>query len=235
MELRYAHDYLERLAAQLGSAGVPTKFVARVGDPARIIVGTAQNEGCGLILMTTRGGSKIKRWAIGGVTEKVLRLSPIPVLVLRGRSNQGGKIPRIIVPVDGSKLAETSVPWTLPLAKHFKAKIAFLHVYPAGPVGLRTWHQARFEAISRRMTQMCRDLQKKGHRATFHVESGDPADRILAYAGPDDLILTTTHGAGGFKRWLFGSVAEKLIHEATVPVLVYKAAAHASAVAKKPA
>jgi nucleotide-binding universal stress UspA family protein len=38
----------------------------------------------------------------------------------------------------------------------------------------------------------------------------------------NDLILTTTHGNGGFKRWIFGSVAEKLVHEARVPVLVYK-------------
>jgi nucleotide-binding universal stress UspA family protein len=36
------------------------------------------------------------------------------------------------------------------------------------------------------------------------------------------MILTTTHGSGGFKRWIFGSVAEKLIHEAHIPVLVYK-------------
>ena len=36
------------------------------------------------------------------------------------------------------------------------------------------------------------------------------------------MILTTTHGSGGFKRWIFGSVAEKLIHEARIPVLVYK-------------
>ena len=50
--------------------------------------------------------------------------------------------------------------------------------------------------------------------------AGIAADRILGYSDMNDIILTTTHGAGGFKRWIFGSVAEKLINEARVPVLV---------------
>ena len=48
--------------------------------PARAIVRTAVEEGCELILLATRGGSKVKRWIMGGVTEQVLRMSPIPVL-----------------------------------------------------------------------------------------------------------------------------------------------------------
>jgi nucleotide-binding universal stress UspA family protein len=233
VELRFAHDYLQGLAAKLNAAGIPCTFTARVGDPARLIVRTAEAQGCGMILMTTRGGSTIRRWAIGGVTEKVLRLSPVPVLVIRGRAVR--RIRRILVPVDGSTLAETAVPWTARLAKLLGAKLVFVHVYPAGPVGLRTWHQEKFEAIDRRMTRLCLDLAKKGVKASFNVQSGDPADRILAFAVPNDLIVTTTHGAGGFKRWVFGSVAEKLIHEASIPVLVYKSPAAAAGAARRPA
>lgn len=222
VELRQAHDYLERVAEGLLAAGISCKVVSRVGDPARIIVATAVGQGCDLILMTTRGGSKIKRWVIGGVTERVLRLSPIPVLVIRSRMSPQGRARRIVVPVDGSKLAESVVPWAGRMAKLLHAKLVFLHVYPTGPIGLKTRYQERFEAIDRRMTQICRELQKKGLKASFRVESGDAADRILAFAGPADLVVTTTHGNGGFQRWVFGSVAEKLIHDATVPVLVYK-------------
>jgi nucleotide-binding universal stress UspA family protein len=223
LELRQAHDYLEGVAARLGASGVTCKVVARVGDPARVIVATAEREGCDLILMTTRGGSKVKRWAIGGVTERVLRLSPIPVHVIRSGAEGGNRQPRrIVVPVDGSKLAEAVVPWAARLAKGFKASIVFLYVYPAGPVGLRTRHQQKFEEVDRRMSEQSRELRAKGVKASFRVESGDPADRILAFAGPSDLVVTTTHGNGGFQRWVFGSVAEKLIHDASVPVLVYK-------------
>src|SRR5579862_4238935 len=223
LELRQAHDYLEGVAARLGATGLSCKVVARVGDPARIIVATAEREGCDLILMTTRGASKIKRWVIGGVTERVLRLSKIPVHVIRsGVLMRTGRPRRIVVPVDGSKLAEGVVPWAAQLAMLFKTGIVFLHVYPTGPVGLRIWHQQRFEAIDRRMTELCAELKKKGVKAAFRVEIGDAADRIAAFAGPNDLVVTTTHGNGGFQRWVFGSVAEKLIHDASVPVLVYK-------------
>jgi nucleotide-binding universal stress UspA family protein len=223
LELRQAHDYLEAVAARLGASGVTCKVVARMGDPARIIVATAEREGCDLILMTTRGGSKIKRWAIGGVTERVLRLSRIPVHVIRsGGAAKNGRTRRIVVPVDGSKLAEAVVPWAAELAKLFHAGIVFLHVYPTGPIGLRNWHQQKFEAIDQRMTMLCTELKKKGVKAAFRVESGDAADRIAAFARPSDLVVTTTHGSGGFQRWVFGSVAEKLIHDAETPVVVYK-------------
>jgi nucleotide-binding universal stress UspA family protein len=181
--------------------------------------------------MTTRGGSRIKRWAVGGVTEKVLRLSRTPIQIVRSGTAlfRPGQVGRILVPVDGSALAESALPWAGRLAGLLGAQIVLLHVYPTGPIGLRTWHQQKFEAIDRRMTQFCRAFKKKGRKAVFHVESGDPAARILACARPNDLILTTTHGAGGFNRWIFGSVAEKLIHESPVPVLVYKTVTPAKA------
>ena len=72
------------------------------------------------------------------------------------------------------------------------------------------------------MIRRCELLKKDGIRARFIVRTDDPAESILAHAGMNDMIVTTTHGEGGFKRWIFGSVAEKLIHEARVPVFVYK-------------
>ena len=79
-KLREASDYLLRIEKDLDYAGLPTKMVVHEGKPARAIVRTAVEEGCELILLATRGGSKVKRWIMGGVTEQVLRMSPIPVL-----------------------------------------------------------------------------------------------------------------------------------------------------------
>ena len=69
---------------------------------------------------------------------------------------------------------------------------------------------------------MSRSLSEQGIRSEFNLQHGDAAERILIFADANDLILTTTHGYGGVKRWMLGSVAEKLVHSATVPVLVYK-------------
>jgi nucleotide-binding universal stress UspA family protein len=217
-----AFNYLQRMETEINQAGIPAKVLVRQGKPAETIVKVAMEERCDLILMSTRGGSKVKRWTIGGVTEQVLRLSPIPVLPIQRHTHaaRNNRVRRIIVPVDGSKLAEGAFEWAKGFARLLKARLVFLHVGPAG----RTRHaEETFEALRVRMVRLCRLLGKEGIKATFIVRNGDAAERILGYCGMNDLILTTTHGAGGFKRWIFGSVAEKLIHESRVPVLVYKA------------
>jgi nucleotide-binding universal stress UspA family protein len=198
----------------------------RYTNPARTIVAAAEREGCDLIVMSTRGGSTVQRWAVGGVTEQVLRLSPIPVLVVCSRTvlPRQGHVRRVIVPVDGSKLAEAAVSWSSRLARHLKAKLVFLHVIPAGAAGRRTSVRQNHEALEKRMTGICATLSDEGVTARFNLQRGDAAERILAFADQNDLIVTTTHGFGGFKRWVFGSVAEKLIHDASIPVLVYKTA-----------
>ena len=223
-QVKDALNYLLRMETELNQAGIPTKVLVRQGKPAETIVKVAMEEKSDLILMTTRGGSKVKRWVMGGVTEQVLRLSPIPVLPVQSRTRpaKNDHVRRVLVPVDGSKLAEEVVPWAADLARLMKARLVFVHVYPPVHAGLRGRARENFEALRTRMIRRCELLKKEGVKARFIVRTDDPADAILAHTGMNDMIVTTTHGEGGFKRWIFGSVAEKLIHEARVPVLVYK-------------
>ncbi len=225
--LQEARDYLQRIERELNYSGGPCRTLVAQGNPARAIARTAALERCNLIITSTRGGSDVKRWVIGGVTEQVLHLSSVPVLIIRSRTilPRQGHVRRVIVPVDGSKLAEAAVSWRSRLAKVLKAKVVFLQVYPAGRPGLGGRQQKNFQALNERMTRLCRGLNGKGQRAAFNVQRGDAAERILAFADQNDLVVTTTHGSGGFKRWVFGSVAEKLVHDASIPVLVYKTAA----------
>lgn len=223
-EMERALDYVQGIERELNYAGLPCKVLVRQGNPARMIIRVADREGCDVLVMSTRGGSPVKRWTVGGVTEQVLRLSPTPVLVVRSRMTppRQGHVRRVIVPVDGSRLAEASLSWSARLARLLKAKIVFLHVYLLGPAGRRAGPQKNFSALNERMSRLCAELKKEGGKAAFNVQRGDAADRILQFADQNDLIVTTTHGFGGFKRWIFGSVAEKLIHDASIPVLVYK-------------
>ena len=213
-----AREYLLRFERELNYSGIPTKILVRRGNPAREIVDAAGDQGCDLIVMSTRGGSAVKRWAIGGVTEQVMRLSKVPVLPVWNTlaMPKQGHVRRLIVPLDGSKRAESVVWWSIRLAMLLRSKLVFLHVRSQGKGGIT------FEALERRMTRIAESLCKQGIHAEFKLQSGDAAERILAFADRDDLILTTTHGFGGVKRWIFGSVAEKLVHAGTSLVLVYK-------------
>jgi nucleotide-binding universal stress UspA family protein len=216
-----ARDYLLRFEREFNYSGIPTKILVRRGNPAQEIVDAAGDQGCDLIVMSTRGGSTVKRWVIGGVTEQVMRLSKVPVLPVWSSlpMPKQGHVRRLIVPLDGSKRAESIVWWSIRLAMLLKSKLVFLHVRSKGKEGIT------FEALERRMTRISKSLCKQGLNAEFKLQSGDAADRILAFADRNDLILTTTHGFGGVKRWMFGSVAEKLVHAGTAPVLVYKTSA----------
>src|SRR6185436_8429694 len=137
-QVKDAFNYLQRMETEVNQAGIPAKVIVRQGKPPETIVKVAMEERCDLILMTTRGGSKVKRWAIGGVTEQVLRMSPIPVLPVQSRTRpaRNNRVRRVIVPVDGSTLAEAAVPWAADFARMLKARLVFLHVYPPGPAGM---------------------------------------------------------------------------------------------------
>ena len=199
-QLEDARNYLLRMERDLNYAGLPVKVVVRRGRPAESIVRCAVDEGCELILMTTRGRSTVERWALGGVTERVLRLSPVPVLPVRTQTAlpKQGRVRRILVPLDGSKLAESVVPWSRKLARFFKSRVVFLHVYPTGVTGLKASHQPRYDALRRRVQRMIENMAKAGVKATFSLQRGDAAERLLRFVDRNDLILTTTHGYGGF-------------------------------------
>ena len=219
-EREEAREYLLRMEKELNYAGVATKVLIRRGNPAREIVDAALDQGCDLIFIATRGGSTVKRWIMGGVTEQVMRMSRVPVLPVWSHMAKPRHVRRIIVPLDGSKRAESILRWSIRLAHLLRSKLVFLHVRPE-----KGWNPGLCDDLTRRMTRMSLSLCKQGIRSEFKLQHGDAAERILIFADANDLILTTTHGYGGMKRWILGSVAEKLVHAASVPVLVYKTTA----------
>src|SRR6185436_7867191 len=152
-QVKDAFNYLQRMETEINQAGIPSKVLVRQGKPAETIVKVAMEERCDLILMTTRGGSKVKRWAIGGVTEQVMRMSPIPVLPIQSRTHaaRNNRVRRIVVPVDGSTLAETVLPWATEFARLLKARLFFLHVYSGG--GARA--EENFNDLRTRMLRLC--------------------------------------------------------------------------------
>lgn len=196
-------------------------------EPAREIIDTVINEGCGLTIMARRGGSAIARLLMGGITELVMRLSPVPVLVTESRTvlDLPGCVRKILVPVDGSALAEAVVPSAEQLARFHGARLEFLHVVPEARGRIREACESVRRNLKERMDEYCHTLGTRNLEATFEAVPGDAAAEILKAAKGADMIAMTTHGYSGVKRWVLGSVAEKVMHEAPVPVFVQKGAA----------
>lgn len=213
--------YLQGVERELNFAGIPTRILLRNEPVAQTIADTARREDCDLIIMTSRGASPVLRWLIGGVTQQVLRLASIPILVIRKSPPSAArfKLRRILVPLDGSTLAESVLPWSQDFARHHRASLVLVHVRRPEPT-------ARGRELARRtiqaLTRHATELRGLGIPSSVMIKQGDAAAEILDASRSGDMILMTTHGYGGIKRLVLGSVAEKIITQAAVPVLIWK-------------
>ena len=139
---------------------------------------------------------------------------------------------KILVPLDGSSLAEKILPNVAELAKGMDAQVTLLHVcyFPNVAVKESLPPQAEKAASDSEMTEcavflgkVVTDLQSQGLKVTSQCVSGLPAREIIAYADSEkfDLIAMATHGRGQV-AWVLGSTAEKVVAHATVPTLLYR-------------
>lgn len=223
---REAREYLDGWESRLRKRGVAVTTLLAAGAVAVAILRAAEVEGCDLIVMTTQGGSKVARWLVGGTTERVMRRAAIPVLIAQSHVSlpEQARVKKILVPLDGSPLAEAILPWAEALARFHQGEVTFFHVKPAEGEFVSTRYRRTLEELSARMEKTCGEWAARGIAASFRLEEGDAADEILKIANKHfDLIATTTNGFGGLSRWVLGSVAEKVLHHAEVPVFVYKA------------
>lgn len=234
---RYVHDF----ALRLNEEGARVRGLARRDPPAEAILETADREGATLIAMTTHGRSGMARWVMGSVAEKVVRGSRIPVLLMRsfgpaGEPAGGGEADfrKILVPLDGSGESRDVLPGAGEFARLFGSRLAVLHVRePARlpvvamtvpmPEPIPPWPPPP-ERHERAAETAADELRAQGLRATPLAAEGDPASCILdtARAEGADLIAMATHGRSGISRWVLGSVTEKVLRGADVPLLVVR-------------
>lgn len=153
----------------------------------------------------------------------------------------------LLVPLDGSKLAEAALPLATAVAKKFGSQIIlvyavhlpyyvgdgldFSEVY--GDVSLKMEKEAKNYLLTKQ-----NKLQAAGFHTTTEIVVGQPpAEAILQTADQKlvDTIVMSTHGRGGVMRWVFGSVADKVLRNAKVPVLLARAPENQAPEASEPA
>lgn len=136
---------------------------------------------------------------------------------------------KILVPLDGSPLAAKILPQVAELAKLHEAEVTLLHVYPTEFLGEATAGVIQ-EAMAQEkkacelfLGQAAKELEAKGVTVKVACVDGSPAREIIGYAVKEgmDLIAMATHGRGEV-AWVLGSVAEKVVSHAPVPVLLYR-------------
>ena len=143
---------------------------------------------------------------------------------------------RILVPLDGSPLAERALPIATTLAQKFESTIILLRVLDIPTPSAPTSHpevtidwvmEARKQALQEAESYLNarqREIHKQEIRVRALIRDTSPPDDILDVARVEgvDLIVMTAQGHGGWARWSCGSVAEKVMHHSTCPVLLVR-------------
>jgi nucleotide-binding universal stress UspA family protein len=242
------HHWLTELAEAVGrqhGEAVTATFLD--GPVGRTLEDYVARRAPGLVVMATHGRGGLSRAWLGGVADRLVRHVQVPVLLVRpepGRAVTGDEAAfhHVLVPLDGSKLAEQALAPALALGAPGEVEYTLMTVVdppelstpsvmmavaasePASTAEALAEIAALRQSVAEQYLQLTgNELRRRGVAVRTHMAvHRQPAQEILEYAATSgaDLIALATHGLGGLARLLVGSVADKVIRGASVPVLI---------------
>ena len=226
--LQQGQDVVGEAAKTLDTLGVSYDTDVVQGNPAPTIAEYAERFDQDLIVMPTHGREGVARYLVGSVSEKVVRLSTVPVLSVRMQPDETLEFPygNILVPTDGSSAATYAADHLVELAASLDATVHALSVVDdsaLGPDVRSTISGTESErAATDAVDAVVESAESRGVTNTVrHVARGTPVEEILDCVESNDIHLVGmgTTGRRGTDRILLGSVAEKTVRSAPVPVM----------------
>ena len=248
-----AESEVGALAERLRVGGLEVEPALCYDLAATAVTDAARRRGADLIVLATHGRSGAERWRRGSVTDQVVRRADSPVLVIPPGCERpwptdlGDRPLRILVPLDGSELAEEALGPAGKLAALLGAPILLLSVVEPARSGhgeqsrhaeLATVREpavgfldqvgdsGRQGLVAARdyLEAVAGDLRAGGHTVEVRTVGGSPTAEIARAADERDVdaIVMATHGRGGLVRLVLGSVATGALQRARVPVLLVR-------------
>lgn len=252
-EIRKAKEYVESIGRLSCLEGINVETAVMPGQPASVILAEADRRPVDLIVLCSHGYTGFKHWVLGSVAEKVAHHSTVPTLILR----EGGSAPvgiraeavGLLIPLDGSELAETSI---LPAARLVTALSAAegrkLHLLRVVILPGEEGETSRRDEILRVAKQYIRATVERiqgvctSEAMTLDVTGSVTIDDDVASAiarvaecgeeieggercEKSDLIAIATHGHGGLQLWTMGSITERVLQATSLPLLIVRPSA----------
>ncbi len=229
-------EYLANVAKRFAHAATECRMIR--GTAAETILESTRQERDTLIAMATHGRSGAKRWLLGSVAEKVLRGTTNPLFLVRAAAAKTSPQPIInslVVPLDGSPLAEQILPTVCRWARALDVEVTLIRAFdfPGRAYVNRQTHLPDYDemredarrAAAAYLKEKEDSLVGEGVRTVSILTiEGAAANEIISYAqtAPGAVIAMSTHGRSGIQRWILGSVTEKIVRHADDPVLVVR-------------
>jgi nucleotide-binding universal stress UspA family protein len=250
--MRRAGEYLQDVVARLARVGgIRATSALREGPVADTIAHHAGTVGADLLVMTTQGRGPLGRFWLGSVSDELARQAGVPILFVRPQKTAPNfgvepSIRRVLIPLDGSALAESILEPVLALWDSGRTEYTLLQIVQPtaeldyGPAGgsitgfqesldrLRALEQQELKRAHEYLEPLAARLRARLFAVHTRAAAGErPANGILddATLHGADLIALATRGRGGLKRLVLGSTADKVLRGADTPVLTYRPAA----------
>ncbi len=230
-----AQRQLDALLAEVRKDVPRAEATLKRGTPWREVLAAVDETRAHLVVMGTHHRRGLSRALLGSVAEKVVRMSPVPVLTVGAApeaTTAALRIRSILVPTDFGAASEHALELAIDLAKQFRASLSLVHtweipsyVYPGLPVRAADLYHPMKDIAQERLDRALAAAKSRYPGATGLLTIGSPVSETLAAIEHDkpDLVIMGTHGRRGLGRAILGSVAEKIVRASPVPVLTTSA------------
>lgn len=224
-------DIVEEAEKTLRTLGSDFDSDVVQGNPAPTVVEYAERYDHDLIVMPTHGRKGVSRYLLGSVTEKVVRLASVPVLTVRMQPDEQLTFPyeNVLIPTDGSAGAARAAEYGLSLATALDATVHALSVMEERSLGVDVRSSMAGQEREQAATDAVEDVVSEAEtigvtNAVRHIEHGTPVQKILDTIDSNDIdaVVMGTTGQRGTDRILLGSVAEKTVRSAPIPVITVR-------------
>ncbi len=238
-----AESYLREVADWFASRGVPAELrvFQDTGDVAGSIAEAAAERGADLVVLCTHGTSGFRGLLFGRVAQQVLQRGTRPVFLIqpsaKGR-DQPFSCHSLIIPLDGSRMAETALPAASSVARAFAAAVLLMWVVPTVetisgvrgaatklmPTAAAALLDAEAAQAAAYLSSVGARLQAEGIGTAVAVDRGEPVRTLLDTVSKRDvdLIVMATHGRSGVSAVWAGSVASRILSQSTRPILLIR-------------
>jgi nucleotide-binding universal stress UspA family protein len=234
-------DYLSQVEASFLNR-LTVSCAVKTGAAAEVILDSASADAGTLVAMATHGQSGGRRWLLGSVAQKVVQATKNPLLLIRpqdGAPSDGDvRLGTMIVPLDGSHLAEQIFPHVVFFATKLGLQVILIRTYTlpsagyylaahVGPPDAAEVRAKTEKEIGHYLQAKVEELTAGGIQGVTSIvaEGRGPEEIIeLARKTSGNMVAMSTHGRSGMGRWILGSVTDRVVSHCGDSVLVIRPA-----------
>lgn len=220
------NQLLDRAAALIPAEIASIRKVNEIGNPAQLILDSAENLSGDLVVVGVRGRNRLSEAVLGSVSHRVLIHGTRPVLIVRGAAR---KIQRVLVAIEDRDDADRIAKWLTHHPFTDPTEVCVLHALvpigvsdPYDALGTGTWWEGAERYADELVQSTAGKLLNPRYTVSTNVATGNPATVIEQEAKGRDLVVVSSHGRKGLSRFLLGSVSHAVVHHVTCPVLVLR-------------